>query len=202
MERITIIIYGGILVGAILIFSLIKRWIIIYNKFQYWINRAKRKFADIDVLMQERIDMLHALAQVVKKYDIHEYKTLKNIIEARSRWTKDASLSEKAQTFKKVDNAFLKIEALFERYPKLKADVLHQNIIGHGSISRMESKLRDFRLAYNRVVQKYNERIHIFPRNVVAWLHGFKELDYLSLGNNINNQGKQKKYDSKKLFED
>jgi len=201
MEITTILIYGGILVGAIIAFSLIKGWIVIYNKFQYWINRAKRKFADIDVLMQQRIDMLPALAQVIKKYDIHEYKALKDVIEARSRWTKDASLNEKAQAFKEVDNAFLKIQAVFERYPKLKADALHKSIMGHGSISRMESKLRNFRLAYNRVVQKYNERVNIFPRNIVAWVHRFKELEYLSLGNQIN-QGEQEKYDSKKLFED
>ena len=201
MEITTILIYGGILVGAIIAFSLAKGWIVIYNKFQYWINRAKRKFADIDVLMQQRIDMLLALAQVVKKYDIHEYKALKDVIEARSRWTKDASLNEKAQAFKEVDNAFLKIQAVFERYPKLKADALHKSIMGRGSISRMESKLRNFRLAYNRVVQKYNERVNIFPRNIIAWVHRFKELEYLSLGNQIN-QGEQEKYDSKKLFED
>lgn len=201
MDQTTIIKWA---IGIIVILAsiwLIKGWIVIYNKFQYWINRAKRKFADIDVLMQQRIDMLPALAQVIKKYDIHEYKALKDVIEARSRWTKDASLNEKAQTFKEVDNAFLKIQAVFERYPKLKADALHKSIMGRGSISRMESKLRNFRLAYNRVVQKYNERVNIFPRNIVAWVHRFKELEYLSLGNQIN-QGDQEKYDSKKLFED
>jgi len=201
MEITTILIYGGILVGAIIAVSLAKGWIVIYNKFQYWINRAKRKFADIDVLMQQRIDMLPSLAQTIKKYDIHEYKVLKDVIEARSRWTKDASLNEKAQAFNDVDNTFLKIQAVFERYPKLKADALHKSIMGHGSISSMESKLRNFRLAYNRVVQKYNERVNIFPRNMVAWIHGFRELDYLSFGNNIN-QTEQEKYDSKKLFQD
>lgn len=201
MEIKTILILGGILVGFIIIFSLIKKWIIIYNKFQYWINRANRKFADIDVLMQQRIDMLPALAQVVKKYDIHEYKTLKDVIEARSKWTKDASLNKKAKVFKEIDGAFLKIQVLFEKYPKLKANALHKRMMGHGNISRMESKLRNFRLSYNRVVQKYNERVNIFPRNIVAKVHGFKELEYLSLGNQIN-QREQEKYDSKKLFED
>jgi LemA protein len=201
METSTFIWIGAGILGAIILFALIKGWIVIYNKFVYWRTRANRKFADIDVVMQQRIDMLPALAQVVKKYDIHEYKALKDVIEARSRWTKDASLNEKAQAFKEVDNAFLKIQAVFERYPKLKADALHKSIMGHGSISRMESKLRNFRLAYNRVVQQYNERVNIFPRNIVAWVHRFKELDYLSLGNNIN-QGEQEKYDSKKLFED
>ena len=56
---------------------------IVYNKFIYWRTRAERKFADIDVIMQQRIDMLIALAQVVKKYDIHEYKTFKDVIEAK-----------------------------------------------------------------------------------------------------------------------
>ena len=178
MEISTIIWYGGIAIGIIAILILVRGWIVIYNKFQYWINSAKRKFADIDVLMQQRMDMLPVLAQVVKKYDIHEYKALKDVIEARSRWSKDASLNEKTQAFKEVDNAFLKIQAVFERYPKLKADALHKSIMGHGSISRMESKLREGRLAYNRVVQKYNERVNIFPRNIVARIHGFKELEY------------------------
>ena len=201
MEIITIITYVGLLILAIILFSLTKGWINIYNKFQYWINRAKRKFADIDVLMQQRIDMLPALAQVVKKYDIHEYKVLKDVIEARSKWTKDASVNEKAQTINDIDNAFLKIQAVFEKYPQLKASELHKSVMGHGNISHMESKLRKFRLGYNRVVQKYNERLHRFPRNIVAWIHGFKEFDYLSLGNEIN-QGKQEAYKGKQLFDD
>jgi len=69
MDIQTIIFYGIVLVVIIILFNLIKGWIGIYNKFQYWINRAKRKFADIDVVMQERLDKLHALAQIVKKYD-------------------------------------------------------------------------------------------------------------------------------------
>jgi len=65
--------------------------------------RADRKFADIDVVMQQRIDMLPALAQVVKKYDIHEYKALKDVIEARSCWTKDASLNEKVKALGPIE---------------------------------------------------------------------------------------------------
>jgi len=74
----------GVIIVVVLGFS-VRAWISIYNKFQYWINRAKRKFADVDVVMQERLDNIHALAQIAKKYDIHEYKALKDVIEARSR---------------------------------------------------------------------------------------------------------------------
>ena len=64
-----------------------------------------------------------------------------------------------------------------------------------------ESKLREFRLAYNRVAQQYNERVQRFPRNIVAWAHGFKRLDYLTMGNQIN-QGTQEAYKPKRLFND
>ena len=77
MEISTIIMYVVIFVVIFIIYKLIRGWIVIFNKFQYWINKCRRKFADIDVIMQERIDKIYALAQVVKKYDIHEYKVLK-----------------------------------------------------------------------------------------------------------------------------
>ncbi|PIN86882.1 hypothetical protein COV19_02650 [Candidatus Woesearchaeota archaeon CG10_big_fil_rev_8_21_14_0_10_44_13] len=201
MEISTIVWIGASVFVAVILYILIKNWVVIYNKFVYWRTRAERKFADIDVVMQQRIDMLPALAQIVKKYDIHEYKALKEVIEARSRWTKDASLNEKVQTVQEIDNSFLRIQAVFEKYPQLKADALHQSILGHGNVSRMESRLREFRLGYNRVAQDYNERVQKFPRNVVAKVHGFKLLDYLTMGNQVN-QGPQQSYKPKELFEE
>lgn len=176
-------------------------WISIYNKFQYWFNLAQRKFADIDVAMQQRIDLLPALAQAVKKYDIHEYKALKDVIEARSRWSKDLPLNEKVKAAQTIDNRFLSITALMERYPQLKAVILHKKLMGRGSISKVERYLRQERLEYNQVVQKYNERVCRFPRNIVAWVHGFNKLEYLTLGNQIN-QGPQEPYKPTKLFDD
>jgi LemA protein len=201
METNTMILIGGFVVGAIVLYCLTKGWIVVYNKFVYWRTKADRKFADIDVVVQQRIDMLPALAQVVKKYDIHEYKALKDVIEARSRWSKDASLNKKVQSVQEIDNSFLRIQAVFERYPKLKADALHKRLIGHSSISRMESKLRQFRLSYNKIAQQYNERVQMFPRNIVAWVHGFKKLNYLTLGNQIN-QGAQEAYKPKEILND
>lgn len=178
MEISTIIWLGGGVVLLIIGFKLIKGWIVIYNKFQYWINKAKRAFADIDVIMQERLDKLHALAQIVKKYDIHEYKAIKDTIEARSRWSKDMPLNEKVKVASKVENNFFKLQAVFERYPKLKADALHHRLISKGS--GVERGIRKTRLSYNRVVQNYNMRLQQFPRNIVAILHRFKEFEYLN----------------------
>lgn len=185
-----------LVLGFIIIIALgfsVKAWIGVYNKFQYWITRAQRKFADVDVVMQERLDNIHALAQVAKKYDIHEYKALRDVIEARSRWTKDTDLNEKVKLTSEVENNYLKLKAVFERYPNLKADQMHISLMERDS--EIERRLRKTRLEYNRVAQKYNERTRRFPRNIIARVHNFKELDYLTF------EG-QEAYEPKEIFED
>lgn len=202
MISLTTIIWIGIgVISAIFLFYLIKGYISIYNKFIYWRNKVEGKFANIDIIMQQRTDMLSALAQAIKKYSIHEWKTFKDVIEARSRWTKDASLNERVRSANEIENNFLKIQAVFEKYPKLKAYGLYKRIMGHGNISRVESKLKKYRVEYNRAVRDYNERVQRFPRNIVAWIHGFKRAEYLTLGNPIN-QGPQEAYKPKELFND
>jgi len=193
MEISTII---WLVVGLLIVIAFglsVKAWIGIYNKFQYWITRAQRKFADIDVVMQERIDNIHALAQVTKKYDIHEYKVLKDVIEARGRWTKDTGLNEKVKLTSQIENSYFKLQAVFEKYPELKADKMHLSLMGRDS--RIERRLRKTRLGYNYVAQKYNERTRRFPRNIIARAHNFTPLDYLA----FEGQGK---YEPKEIFED
>ena len=182
----------GTLVIILVVIS-IKSWISMYNKFQYWITRAQRKFADVDVIMQERLDNIHALAQIAKKYDIHEYKTLKDVIEARSRWTKDTDLNEKVRLASEVENNYFKLQAVFEKYPNLKADRMHVSLMERDS--KIERRLRTTRLEYNRVAQQYNERTRRFPRNLVAQVHNFKELNYL------NFEG-QETYEPREIFND
>ncbi len=183
-----------VLVGAVLI--IIKSWISIYNKFIYWKTKAERTFADIDVVMQQRFDMINALAEVAKKYSIHEYKTIKDTIEARSRWTKDKDLNTKVKKVQEAENEtnLFKIQAVFERYPRVKADRLYRSLMGRGSISKIESRLRYARLDYNRSVQRYNERLLRFPRKIVASAHGFKKLNYLEFAG-------QESYKPKEIFD-
>ncbi len=178
METITIV---WIFIGLIIIIALallMKGWISIYNKFQYWSTRARRKFADVDIAMQERIDNMLALAQIAKKYDIHEYKALKDVIEARSRWTKDAEINEKIKQASEIENNYLKLQAVFEKYPNIKADKMHITLMDKNS--KLEKRLRKSRLEYNRVAQQYNMRTKQFPRNIVAKVHKFNLLDYLA----------------------
>jgi len=163
---------------VVVILYIVWMWIKTYNKFHYWYERAKEVFSDIDVVMQERMDKIHALAQIVKKYDIHEYKTLTDVIEARSGWNKDLPLNEKVKIASEVENNFFKLQAVFEQYPNLKADALHHRLLSKDD--RVESRLRNTRMKYNNVVRKYNYRLKIFPRSIIARHYGFEPLEYLS----------------------
>jgi LemA protein len=183
----------------ILLIIIARYWITIYNKFQYWINRAEREFADIDVVLQERLDNIQALAQIVKKYDITEWKVFKDTIEARSRWTKDAPLNEKVNLASDIENSYFKIQAVFEKYPELKSDRLHISLMK--SDSRIEKRLRKTRLGYNKVAQQYNERVMKFPRNIVAKIHHFTKLDYLDFVTQEPDEP-QMAYNPKDIFKD
>lgn len=197
MEIFTLFPYVVAVVVVIILLYLIKKWITIYNKFQYWVERAKETFHDIDVILQERIDKLHAIAQIVKKYDIHEYKALKDVIGARSKWSKVPDLNEKVNKIpdvvSKVEDSLIRLQAVFERYPNLKADALHRDILSKDA--HVESRLRKARLKYNDVVRKYNYRLKKFPRNIVARVHGFRPLEYMTF------EG-QEAYEPKEIFDE
>ena len=188
-----LLVYIILLVIVIIILYVIKKWIRTYNSFQYWYERVKEAFSDIEVVMQERIDKIHALAQIVKKYDIHEYKVLKDVIEARTGWSKDLPLNEKVKAASEVENSLFKLQAVFEKYPDLKAEALHQKLLSKGS--RVESRLRKARMRYNNAVRRYNTRCKRFPRSIVAKVHGFKPLEYLTFE-------EHEPYRPKEIFED
>ena len=166
-------------VVGILVVVLTARWyVVIYNKFIYWKTRAERKLADVDVIMEQLVNMNKELSNVVKKYDIHEYKTIEHAIEARSRWSRDADINEKVRAAQEIENNFVKIQAVFERYPKLKASALHQHLLGRGNVSDMYYKLSHVKRGYNRIAQEYNQRVKQFPRSIVAHFSGFRPINY------------------------
>ena len=102
-------------------------------------------------------------------------------------------MNEKVKIASQVENNFFKLQAVFEKYPQLKADALHHKLISKDD--GVESRLRKARLEYNRTAQKYNERVRRFPRNIIAWVHHFKLLEYLTFE-------EQETYKPKQLFDD
>lgn len=171
-----------VLAAGLLIFLLLD-WIRVYNFFIALKTEVLRKYGDIDAIMQQRKDMLNALGPIVRKYDVHEYGAIKNTIEARGGTrNKNGPIVQEALKGLNIPN----INALVEDYPDLKANELHLSIIGPGSISEVEFKLKEARLSYNTSAEKYNRVIKTFPMNIVATIHGFLQFDYINLNNKVN----------------
>lgn len=174
------LIYIVLAVIVIVILYIMRKWITTYNKFHYWYERAQEVFSSIDALIEQRFNELKVIQKNIKNHDIHEYKTLKSVVEARGGWSKDLELNEKVKLASQIENSYFKLQAVFEKYPDLKADIQHLQLTG--ATSKIESKITRARQKYNKVVRKYNYRTKKFPRSVVAKAHGFQPLDYFTSG--------------------
>ena len=154
-----------------------KLWIGIYNKLQYWYTRAQRHFSDILVVLQQRYDNILALGLIADEYKLHEYTTFKKVIEARSRWSGD--LTEDMQKISDIEFNYSKIHALLEQYPEIKADAIYKTVMD--TDTALESHIRQSRVSFNYDAQRYNELTRIFPNNIIASVHNFREMYYLRM---------------------
>jgi len=185
-----------ILIAAIIIILLwISYWQIeLFNSLTILKNKIEYKFADIDIVMQRRTNTILALAQVAKGYGTHEYDTIKETIESRKSLDETAPLQQKVEAVNAIEKGFLKVNALFEKYPTLKADHIYQQIMGDSNVSEVEMNLQVNREDYNKIVNVYNIKVQTFPSSVVANFYGFKMDLYLYLG--------QDTYEPKLMFEE
>ena len=174
------------IVAAIGIFFIAEFYVSVYNEFQVRLQVAAQRFANVDLIMQQREDMLKAMLESVKLYDIHEYTALKTTIEARTKLPPNAQINDKIVLSQKLDESLIKLNALVEKYPKLKAVVLHKSVIGTNSISGIEDKLAQYRADYNLAALEYNKERVIIPKSFVAGVCGFEALEYISLGNRVS----------------
>lgn len=165
-------------------------WIKIFNRLQYWYTRAQCHFADVAVVLEQRIDNIHALAQIAEQYKVHEYQTLKTVIEARSRWVTTAELNENIKIASETEYNYSKLQAIFEKYPDIKADKLYASLMERDN--KVENRLRQTRISFNYDAQRYNEITRRFPHNIIASVHNFRELYYLILP--------QKSYEPSNIF--
>lgn len=158
-----------ILMGIALLFT---KWVRAYNHFKWMQTTSEQYLADVKMLIQQRIAMLNSLSAVVKKYGIHEHSTLEDTIKARGQ----GSMSSQIQA---VDNAFIRINALQEQYPQLKANTLFQSLAGKDSISSIEERVRFSIQHYNYMVALHNTYARQFPTLLLAQIHKIKLLEHI-----------------------
>ena len=170
-----ILVIGGIGIVALAIL-LILIVIGIYNKIVNAKMKVENQFAQIDVQLKQRFDLIPNLVETVKGYMKHESETLENVIKARNTYLTAATPEDKLEANNQVTQAMNKLFALSEAYPDLKANDNFKEL--QASEKEVESKIAYARQFYNDAVMKYNGLVMRVPSNIVAMLFGFKSMRY------------------------
>lgn len=168
-----------IIIGIIVVIILYV--LIVNNSIIKYFNRVKEAFSTMDVYLKKRFDLIPNLVETVKSYANYENKTLEDIIKARNSYD-NFSNEKKLEENKKAVNEINKLIALTESYPELKAN---ENFIKlSDQLTSIENDIANSRKYYNATVREYNNKIGIFPNNIVAKLFNHKEEKMFSVNEN------------------
>ena len=169
-------IIGLILVAAVIIVFLVS----LYNRLVKLRNRRENAFADIDVQLKQRHDLVPQLVETVKGYATHEKELLLRITEARSTAMQAKTIDEKIQAENNLASGLQGLKIAVENYPDLKAN---QNFLQlQEELSDIENKLAAARRFFNAATTEYNTSVESFPSNVIAGSFGFKRETLFDLG--------------------
>ncbi len=163
------------------IIVLIIFWLIgIYNSLVRLRNTRQNAFADIDVQLKQRHDLVPQLVETVKGYATHERELLTRITEARTAAMGATTIDEKIKTETQLSAALQGLKISVEAYPDLKAN---QNFLQlQEELSDIENKLAAVRRYFNAATTEYNTGIETFPANMIASSFGFQRESLFDLG--------------------
>ncbi len=173
-----------VFVGIIVV---IAAWLIgLYNGLVGLRNAVKNAWAQIDVQLKRRHDLIPNLVETAKGYVKHERETLENITAARSRAMGADTVGEKAKAESALSGAISKFMLVVENYPDLKAN---QNFLAlQEELTSTENKIAFSRQAYNDQVMVYNNKIQMFPSNIVAGMFNFQASEFFEIENEAERQ--------------
>jgi LemA protein len=170
MTLIVLIVIAAIVVGAVLLVGL---WLMFaYNGLVTLRQAVRNAWAQIDVQLRRRHDLIPNLVNTVKGYAAHESKTLEAVIAARAKATSVTLPADKIKAEGELSSALARLLAVAEAYPDLKAN---QNYLSlQEELTSTENRVAYSRQFYNDNVTKLNTRIETFPTVLVAGMFGFK----------------------------
>ena len=138
-----------------------------YNRFVRKNNKVKERQSQIDVLLNQRFDLIPNIVETVKGYAKHESSTLEELVNLRSSYNNKGFSIEETE---KVDKKFNNIMMLAESYPDLKANTQFLSL--QNSLNDIENKLNYARTSYNNAVTSYNNLVESVPSNIIATCEG------------------------------
>ena len=158
----------------IIVVVLIVLWAIsVYNKLIALRNRVKDQWAQIDVQLKRRFDLIPNLVETVKGYTKHESETLEAVIKARNTYVSATLPEDQMKADGELTQAISKLFALTESYPELKANTNFQAL--QQELTETESKIAAARQFYNDTVMVYNNKVSMVPSNIIASLFKFNK---------------------------
>jgi len=169
---------GWVVLGVIVVIVL---WAIsVYNSLVAMRQRVNQSFADIDVQLKQRHDLIPNLVETVKGYAAHERGTLEAVVQARNTAIAAPGVEQKVAAENMLTGALRQLFALSESYPDLKANQNFQQL--QAELSDIENKLAAARRFFNNAVQEYNTGIQQFPAALFAGTFGFHPQQFFDLG--------------------
>ena len=169
---------GWIVLGVIVVLVL---WIImIYNQLVAMRQRVGQAFADVDVQLKLRHDLIPNLVETVKGYAAHERGTLEAVVQARNAAVAAQGPAQQAAAENMLTGALRQMFALAEAYPDLKANQNFQQL--QAELSDVENKIAAARRFFNNAVQEYNTGIQQFPAVLMAGALGFTQKEFFDVG--------------------
>jgi len=169
---------GWIVLGVIVVFVL---WVVmIYNQLVAMRQRVNQAFADIDVQLKQRHDLIPNLVETVKGYASHERGTLEEVVRLRNSAMAAQGPQQQAAAENMLTGALGKLFALAEAYPDLKANANFQQL--QSELGDIENKLAAARRFFNNAVQEYNTGIQQFPAALFAAALGFTQRTFFDVG--------------------
>ena len=170
-----------VLIIIIIIIVLLVLWLIsLYNRLVSLRNRRENAFADIDVQLRQRHDLVPQLVETVKGYATHERELLTKVTEARSAAMSARTIDDKIVAEQQLTSALQGLKVQVEAYPDLKAN---QNFLQlQEELSDIENKLPASRRFFNGATTEYNNAVETFPSNIIANNFNFKREIMFDLG--------------------
>lgn len=170
----------GIVVAAVVVLFLLFV-IVIYNGLVRQRNEKDNSWSQIDVQLKRRHDLIPNLVETVKGYASHERETLESVTAARNiaQGAVGKGVGAQSQAEAGLSGALSRLLAVVERYPDLKAN---QNFLAlQEELSSTENKISFSRQYYNDSVLRYNNKVQMFPSNIVAGMTGFKIAEFFEI---------------------
>ncbi len=150
-----------------------------YNSLVRLRVRVDGAWADIDVQLKRRWDLIPNLVETVKGYASHERDTLEAVIEARNRAMSAQGPADRAEAENQLTGTLRSLFALSEAYPQLRAVESFTQL--QGTLNEIENAVQNARRYYNAVVRDYNTKIEVFPNSLLAGAFHFTRREFFSL---------------------